>query len=154
MSRRDKEFDEIRAMLHRLEHNVHRIEHDVLRLLRLLKQDHEFPTAIHSRFEGAYDMPVSLTVGQKVTQTLTETDATGNNVPVVPGNLTNTSSDPTIASVVDNNDGIFTWTAVAAGTATSSFADTAFNLSGTDTLIVTSAADVPTAIVSTFGTPS
>ena len=46
MSRRDKEFDEIRAMLHRLEHNVHRIEHDVLRLLRLLKQDHAFPTSI------------------------------------------------------------------------------------------------------------
>lgn len=143
MSRRDKEFDEIRAQLHRIDGNL-------LYLLRLLRR----PTAIHSRFEGAYDMPVSLQVGQTVVQTLTETDATGNNVPVVASNLSNASSDPSIASVVDNNDGTFTWTAVAAGTATSSFADTAFNLSGTDTLTVTAAADVPTAIVSTFGPPS
>ena len=49
MSRRDKEFDEIRAMLHRLEHNVHRIEHDVLRLLRLLQQAHAFPLNFNSR---------------------------------------------------------------------------------------------------------
>jgi hypothetical protein len=142
MTRRDHEFDEILSQLHRIDGNV-------LHLLRLLRR----PTAIHSHFEGEL-MPATLTVGQSVVQTLTETDATGANVPVVPANLTNASSDPTIASVVDNNDGTFTWTAVAAGTATSSFADTAFNLSGTDTLTVEAPAPAPTAIVSTFGTPS
>lgn len=107
------------------------------------------PTHIHSSFKGV-TMPVTLAVGQTVVQTITESNASGN-VPVVAANLSNSSSDPTIASVVNNNDGTFTWTAVGPGTATSSFADTKFNLSGTDTLTVTQQA--PTAIASTFGTP-
>lgn len=151
MSRRDKEFDEILAMLHRLEHNVGRVEYGVIHLLRLLKHH---PTAIHSHFEGENCMPATLTVGNTIVQTLTETDATGANVPVVASNLTNTSSDPTIASVVANGDGTFTWTAVGVGTATSTFGDSAFSLSGTDTLEVAAAAQVPTTIISTFGTPA
>lgn len=96
-------------------------------------------------------MPATLSVGQTVVQTVTESNANGN-VPVAGANITFTSSDSSIASVVNRGDGTALWTAVAPGDVTASFADTVFNLSGSDTLTVTSAP--PTAIADSFGTPA
>ena len=110
------------------------------------------PTHIHSHFEGV-PMPVSLTVGQTVIETISESNAAGP-VPVVGADITVVSSDPAVATVVDNGDGTATWTAVAVGTTTSTYSDTVFGLSGTDTVTVTAAIPVPTEIESTFGTPA
>jgi len=101
-------------------------------------------------------MSLTYSVGQKVTATATEADATGINVPVVPANLTWTISDVTIASVVTNADGTATFTALAVGAATVTVTDTAFNLTSTDTLTVTTAVppSVPASIAITFGTPA
>lgn len=98
-------------------------------------------------------MPVTLTVGQTVVETITESNAAGN-VPVVGSNIQIVSSDGTIASVINNGDGTGTWTAMAAGTVTVTYSDTHYNLTGTDTITVNAAVETPTEIVSTFGTPA
>lgn len=110
------------------------------------------PTQIHSHFEGV-PMPVTLTVGQTVVETLTESNAAGN-VPVIGADITVISSDSAVASVTYNGDGTATWTAVAPGTATSEYSDTVFGLSGTDTITVIAPVPVPTEIASSFGTPA
>ncbi len=130
-------------------------EHHLLeRILRILERIEERlyrPTQIHSSFEGANNMPVTLEVGQTVIETISESNAAGP-VAVVGANIAVVSSDPAIASVVDNGDGTATWTAVAPGTVTDTFSDTVFGLSGTDTVTVIPAP--PTAIASAFGTPT
>lgn len=98
-------------------------------------------------------MPIQLTVGQTLPDTVTESNAQGN-VPVVGANITFTSSDDTLVSVVNNGDGTAVWTAVAEGTVTVTYTDTVFNLTTTDTITVVAAVEVPTEIAHTFGTPS
>ncbi len=97
-------------------------------------------------------MPITLTVGQTVVETITESNAEGN-VPVIGADITVASSDETVATVVNNGDGTATWTAVAPGTVTDTFTDNKFGLNGTDSITVVAAEPVPTAIASTFGTP-
>lgn len=111
------------------------------------------PAGLQHKFQGANTMPIQLTVGQTLPDVVTESNANGN-VPVVGANITFTSSDTTIVSVVNNGDGTAVWTAVAPGTVTVTYADTAFTLSTTDTITVVAAVEVPTAIAHQFGTPS
>lgn len=113
------------------------------------------PTAIHHKFKrkGNHTVPIQLTVGQTLPDTVTESNAQGN-VPVVGANITFTSSDDTLVSVVNNGDGTAVWTAVAEGTVTVTYTDTVFNLTTTDTITVVAAVEVPTEIAHTFGTPS
>lgn len=114
------------------------------------------PTSIHHHFhrpKGNNTMPIQLVVGQTLPDTVTESNAAGN-VPVVGANITFASSDDTLVSVVNNGDGTAVWTAVAVGTVTTTYTDTAFSLITTDTITVVAAVEVPTAIAHEFGNPS
>jgi hypothetical protein len=135
--------EDIRRLLVKLLHVAERID-------RRLARAANVPIRISSTFEGV-EMPVTLTVGQTVIETITESNAAGP-VAVIGADITVVSSDPTIASVVDNGDGTATWTAVAPGTVTDTYSDTVYGLSGTDTITVTAAP--PTAIASSFGIPT
>jgi len=137
-------------MTHHEIHLLEEIRHELKEVLEILRPIR--PTQIHSHFEGV-TMPITLTVGQTVIETVTESNAAGN-VPVVGADITVVSSDPAIASVVDNGDGTATWTAVAPGTVTDTYGDSVYGLSGTDTVTVVAAVEVPTEIASTFGTPT
>lgn len=111
------------------------------------------PTAIH--IQGV-TMPATLTVGQSVPVTATETDAAGASVPIsVPGNLNWTTTDPTIASVgTTATDGSNSYTAVAVGTVTVAVTDPANSLTTSDSITVIAAPPpVATAIAINFGTP-
>lgn len=121
-------------------------------ILKRIEKSFFTPTKLTSSF-GGNTMPIQLTVGQSVVQTLTESNTAGA-VPVIPANLADVPSDPTVATVVDNNDGTFTWTAVAPGTVITNFSDTVYGLAGTDTItVVPVPPPPPTEIESTFGIP-
>lgn len=102
-------------------------------------------------------MPATLTVGQSVPVTATETDAAGVVVPIADSaNLNWTTSDATIASVAPTvPDGSSFYTAIAAGTATVTVTDPANGLTSSGTItVVTAPPPVATAIAINFGTPA
>jgi hypothetical protein len=96
-------------------------------------------------------MPVTLEVGQSVLDTVTESNAAGA-VPVIGADITFTTAEPNIVSVVNHGDGTATWKALAVGVATITNADIKFNLSLTDTITVIPIP--PTVISHSFGNPS
>ena len=138
MSYRSHDERRIEKLLREIDRKVDRIERELA----------PHPTHIYSNFGGNM---VDFIVGQTATETITETNPQGP-FPVVGADITFVSSDPTIASVVNNGDGTALWTALAPGSVTVTYTDTKYNLTGTDTLTVTLAP--PTAIANTFSTPA
>ena len=109
-------------------------------------------TSISIHFKGfKRNMPVSITSTQNVTASIAEDDANGNSVAFIPGNIKWTTQDPTIATVVENNDGSATFTGLKVGTTQVTVTDTSNSLSAQDVLTVTAAA--ATSLVIKFGTP-
>lgn len=99
-------------------------------------------------------MPVTMLVGQSVVATPNEFDASGNAFAIVPANMTWSTSDATIASMVANADGTATFTAVAAGTVTATVSDTVYSLAASDTITVNPVPVVPASISISWGTPA
>lgn len=94
----------------------------------------------------------SLAVGQKVTGTVFEKDAAGNQFAPPPANISVASSDDTIISIVSNGDGTVTATGVAPGTAVETIGDSAYpNVTDAEQGTVV---DVPTSIGINWGTPA
>jgi len=93
----------------------------------------------------------TLSVGQKVTGTVFEKDAQGNEFAPPPANITVSTSNPSIITIVSNGDGTVTATGVAPGTAVETVGDSQYP-AVTDPEQGT-VVDVPTVIGVNWGTP-
>jgi hypothetical protein len=96
-----------------------------------------------------------MSIGQTVQATPAETNAQGQSVAIVPGNLVwNLDNLVAVSFVVDPQTGVATFTALAPGTANVVVSDVAFGLtSPADQIIVSSGGGNPTALTFTFGQP-
>lgn len=135
------------------------------RLCYVTEQNHQLltkiwhvlrPTRINIVFSSKgkiLPMPVSLTDIQSVSASIDEADAAGNPVPVSdPTALAWTVSDATVVGLTVNTDGSVVLKGLKVGTSQVAVTDPANGLSAQDTITVT--ADVATALVIKFGTPS
>jgi hypothetical protein len=94
----------------------------------------------------------NLAVGQKVTGTVFEKDANGNQFAPPPANITVASADPTIVSIVANGDGTVTATGVAPGSTVETIGDSAYpTVTDPESAVC---ADVPVSIGVNWGTPA
>lgn len=85
---------------------------------------------------------------QKQPILVVETDASGNTVPFSSSNLTFVVTDPAVATLSSDNQFVI---GVAPGTTTLTVTDTVNKLTGSVSVVVTAAPDVPTTLTVTLG---
>lgn len=140
------------------------------KLLDLIAEEKSFYRWLRNRLCVPHGRPVSLTLTleergipltpfnptQTILATVTEADAAGVSVAVVPANLNFTISDSAVALFTDNNDGTATIIAVAPGTTNFTATDKVNNLTGSVSVTVTAVvvADKPTTLTITLGEPA
>jgi hypothetical protein len=140
---RDRLEERIKELKERIERRRHHIP------VRIWVEWHVHHKHHHHRRSR---MLPNLAVGQKVTGTVFEKDANGNQFAPPPANITVASADPTIVSIVANGDGTVTATGVAPGSTVETIGDSAYpTVTDPESAVC---ADVPVSIGVNWGTPA